>query len=652
MAHTHIGIKSHELEHDHGTEGKQFRASLAFIAALAGGILILNSKLAQISWMTWLYGSRTDVSEMIAMVGAILLGLPLVIHAVKGILHGHMHMDELVALAVIAAFANGDYVEAGTVAFIMMISELLETRTALGARASIESLIKLTPTTAYLIASDGSETEVKVSGLKPGDVVRVRPGDNIPADGEIKEGLSSVNEATITGESLPVDKVSGMGVFAGTTNLTGVMDIVVTKAGDDTTLGKVQQLIVAAEQTQLPIMRMIDQYIKWYIPTILMIAGIVYFFTEDINKPIGILVISCPCALIMATPTAMVAALSAAARLGILIKNVSLLEVAGKITAMVFDKTGTLTTGQLYVTKLEPAADIEPARMLTLAASAEQMSKHPAARAVINLAKEANVTFTKAEQFEEAPGKGVFAMVGSEKVMVGRESFLKENGVDVSAISDPSLHEEQGFSTLYLAADGVCLGWIGLQDKTRLEAQQAVHELFDDCGVRRITMLTGDRSEVANRVSAELGCTDFKAHCLPQDKLAVVEKIREDGHLVAVVGDGINDAPALAAGDLGIAMGAAGSDVAINSASIALMSNDLRRLPFLIHLSRKTRTVINQNMLFGILFIVVGIITITMVEVPLIMAALLHLIGAVAVIFNSARLVRFGEHLEPHIQQS
>ena len=651
MAHTHIGIKSHELEHEHGTtEGKQFRASLAFLGALAGGILILNSKLAQLSWMSWLYGSRTDASEMIAMVGAILLGLPLVMHAIKGIVKGHMHMDELVALAVIAAFANGDYVEAGTVAFIMMISELLETRTALGARASIESLIKLTPTTAQRVAEDGSEKEVKVSGLQPGDVVRVRPGDNIPADGEVEKGLSTVNEATITGESLPVDKVNGMGVFAGTTNLTGVMDIVVTKAGNDTTLGKVQQLIVAAEQTQLPIMRMIDQYIKWYIPTILMVAGIVYFFTEDINKPIGILVISCPCALIMATPTAMVAALSAAARLGILIKNVSLLEVAGKITAMVFDKTGTLTTGQLYVTKLEPAADVEPARMLMLAASAEQMSKHPAARAVVNLAREANVTFPRAEQFEEAPGKGVFAVVNNEKVMVGREVFLTENGVDVSGISDPSLHEEQGFSTLYLAANGVCLGWIGLQDKSRPEAQQAVKELFDDCNVRRITMLTGDRSEVANRVSAELGCTDYKAHCLPQDKLAVVEKIRKDGHLVAVVGDGINDAPALAAGDLGIAMGAAGSDVAINSASIALMSNDLRRLPFLIHLSRKTRTVINQNLLFGVLFIVVGIIIITMIEIPLIMVAFLHLIGAVTVIFNSARLVRFGEHLEPHVE--
>ncbi|MBC8378093.1 MAG: cation-translocating P-type ATPase, partial [Planctomycetes bacterium] len=456
--------------------------------------------------------------------------------------------------------------------------------------------------------------------------------------------------ATITGESLPVDKVAGMQVFAGTSNLTGVLDITVTKAGDDTTLGKVQQLIIAAEQTQLPIMRMIDRYIKWYIPTILMIAGIVLFFTRKLEISIGILVISCPCALIMATPTAMVAALSAAARLGILVKNVSLLEIAGRLTAVVFDKTGTLTTGQLYVTKLEPASNIEPAEMLALAASAEQMSKHPAARAVINLAREANVTFTQAEQFLEVPGKGVSAMVDGRAVLVGRDTYLHENGINVSNVSDPSLHEEQGFSTLYLAAAGQCIGWIGLQDKTRPEAQQAVSELFDN-GVRRVTMLTGDRREVANRVSAELGCTDYKAHCLPQDKLAVVESIRRDGHLVAVVGDGINDAPALAAGDLGIAMGAAGSDVAINSASIALMSNDLRRLPFLIQLSRKTRTVINQNLCFGILFIVIGIFVITMGWVNLIMAALLHLVGAFAVIFNSARLVRFGEHLDPHVQE-
>jgi Cd2+/Zn2+-exporting ATPase len=660
MAHNHIGIKTTELDahghlhdHDHGsTEGRQYRVSLAFLGTLVGGVLIINSKLAQTSMFEWLYGANADVSgDIIAMIGAILLGLPIVLHAVKGIMHGHMHMDELVALAIIAAFAIGDYFEAGAIAFIMLIAELLETRTALGARASIESLIHLTPTTAQLVGSDNVETEVKVSELVPGNIVRVRPGDNIPADGEVKTGLSTVNEATITGESLPVDKVSGMQVFAGTSNLTGVLDIVVTKAGDDTTLGKVQQLIIAAEQTQLPIMRMIDRYIKWYIPTILMIAGIAYFFTQKIEVAIGILVISCPCALIMATPTAMVAALSAAARLGILIKNVSLLEIAGRITAVIFDKTGTLTTGQLYVTKLEPAGGTEPAEMLSLAASAEQMSKHPAARAVINLAREANVNFSQAEKFEEAPGKGVFATVGGKSVLVGRDTFLKENGIDVSNVSDPSLHEEQGFSTLYLAANGKCIGWIGLQDKSRPEARQAVSELFD-CKVRRVTMLTGDRREVANRVSAELGCTDYKAHCLPQDKLAVVEKVRKDGHLVAVVGDGINDAPALAAGDLGIAMGAAGSDVAINTASIALMSNDLRRLPFLIKLSRKTRTVINQNLCFGILFIVIGIFAITMGWISLIMAAVLHLLGAFVVIFNSARLVRFGEHLEPHVQEN
>jgi len=646
MVHTHIGVKQTELEGGH-THGKQMRVSFALFGTLAGGVLLLNAQLAK--WMPSLFGVDGDVSKIVAMVGALLLGLPIIVHAIRGVIHGHMHMDELVALAVIAAFASGDYVTAGVVGFIMLLAELMETRPARGARASIESLIRLTPTTATLISNNGLESEVNVATLKPGDVVRVRPGDNIPADGQIREGLSSINEATITGESLPVDKVAGMQVFAGTSNLTGVLDIVVTKAGQDTTLGKVQQLIMAAEKTQLPIMRMIDQYVMWYIPTILMISAIIYFFTRDLNRSISALVISCPCPLILATPTAMVAALSAAARLGILVKNVSLLEIAGKITAVVFDKTGTLTTGQLYVTKLEPASGVEPAELLALAASAEQMSKHPAARAVINLAKEANVSYERASDFKETPGKGVMATVGGVRVMVGRESFLKENQIDVSGVPDPSMHEEQGFSTLYVSKNNHCIGWIGLQDKARPEAQAAVKELFDN-DIRRVTMLTGDRNEVANRVSAELGCTDYKAQCLPQDKLAVVERIKADGHIVAVVGDGINDAPALAAGDLGIAMGAAGSDVAINSASIALMSNDLRRLPFLVQLSRKTRGVINQNLFFGVLFIVLGIAASAVGWLPPIVAAFLHFGGSVLVVFNSARLVRFGEHLDPHIQ--
>jgi len=643
MAHEHLHFKE-DIAVEH-TRGKQIRVSMALLGTLAGGVLLINSGIAR-----FFYGTGSFNTEFLAMASAILLGAPIVLHAIKSLIRKQMHMDELVALAIFAAFVTQKYATAGIVAFFMLLSQLIESRTALGARASIESLIKLTPTRANLIEQDGSEKEVKVSALRPSDFIRVRPGDNIPADGEVKKGLSSVNEATITGESLPVDKVPGMQVFAGTTNLTGVLDITVTKAGKDTTLGKVQSLIMQAEQTKIPIMRIIDRYVKWYTPTILMIAGIILFFTSDINRAITILVISCPCALILATPTAMVAAISASARLGILIKNVADLEIAGKMTAMVFDKTGTVTTGQLYVTKLTPAEGVEPAELLSAAAAAEQMSKHPAARALQEVAKEANLSLPTTDDFKETPGKGVTALVDSAKIIVGRDTFLEEKNVNISNVSDPALHEEQGFSTLYVAKDSKCIGWIGLQDKTRPEARHAVDELLN-IGIKRVTMLTGDRDEVANRVAAELACTDFKAHCLPQDKLSIVENIKKGGHTVAVVGDGINDAPALAAGDLGIAMGAAGSDVAINSASIALMSNDLRRLPFLVQLSRKTRTVINGNLFFGIVFIILGVLAAALAWLPAVYAAMLHFVGSLIVVFNSARLVRYGEELDHELHK-
>jgi len=640
MAHQHLHFKEDISIED--TYGKQLRVSMALLGTLAGGVLLINSIIAS---SRFFYGPGSFNAEFMAMAGAILLGLPIIWHAIESIVKREMHMDELVALAIIAAFATQEYVAAGTIAFFMLLSELIESRTALGARASIESLIRLTPKKAQLINADSSEQEVDVSMLKPGDKIRVRPGDNIPADGQVAKGISSVNEATITGESLPVDRVPGMQVFAGTSNLNGVLDVVVTKTGKDTTLGKVQSLIMQAEQTRIPIMRIIDRYVKWYTPTILMIAAIVLFFTRDINRAITILVVSCPCALILATPTAMVAAISASARLGILIKNVADLEVAGKMTAMIFDKTGTVTTGKLYVTKLTPAQGIEPAELLAVAASAEHMSRHPAARAITEVAKEANIPLPPMDHFEEVPGKGVIATVNSSKVLVGRESFFKENKVNMNGVTGPALHEEHGFSTLYVSKDSLCIGWIGLQDKTRPEARYAVSELLG-LGIKRVTMLTGDRNEVANRVAAELACTDYKANCLPQDKLAIVEQIKKDGHIVAVVGDGINDAPALAAGDLGIAMGAAGSDVAIGSASIALMSNDLRRLPFLVRLSRKTRNIINGNLFFGVMFIILGVAAASAAWLKPIYAAMLHFAGSLVVVFNSARLVRYGEELD------
>ena len=636
MAHQHL-----HFQEEFGTEQtreKQVRVSIALLGTLAGGVLLINSGIGRV-----FYGAESFNTHLFAMLGAILLGAPIIVHAIHSLIHGESHMDELAALGIVAAFATGEYIAAGLIGFFMLLSELVETRTALGARASIESLIKLTPIKANLIDPKGAEREVKVRELKAGDRIRVRPGDNIPADGEVDSGLSSVNEATITGESLPVDKVPGMQVFAGTSNLTGVLDIRVTKAGKDTTLGKVQSLIIQAEHTKIPIMRIIDRYIGWYVPTVLMIAFIVWVFTRNTSQAITILVISCPCALILATPTAMVAAISAAARLGILVKNVADLEVAGKMTALIFDKTGTVTTGRLYVTKLTPAEGVEPAELLADAASAEQMSKHPAARALQEVAKEAALVLPASEDFKETPGKGVTAKINSSRILVGRDTFLAENGIDTNNVPDPRLHEEQGFSTLYVAKESKCIGWIGLQDKTRPEAQEAMKELMD-IGVKRVTMLTGDRKEVANRVAGELGCTDYKAQCLPQDKLAVVEQIKQEGHTVVVVGDGINDAPALAAGDLGIAMGAAGSDVAINSASIALMNDDLRRIPFLVEVSRRTRRVINQNLAFGVTFIVLGISLSKFV--PPAVAAFLHFASSLVVVFNSARLFRQGEELD------
>lgn len=641
-AHDHLHLKEMAGKQGETLSSQTLSVSLQLLGTLIGGALLLNSYVAD-----WLFDSAGGHAKIMAMAGAILLGFPVIWHAFHSLITGHSHMNELVALAIIAAFANQQYLEAGAVAFFMLIAELIEHRTALGARQSIESLVRITPTRANVIDSNGKETETEAKLLTEGQVIRVRPGDNIAADGKIISGESTVNQATITGESFPADKAVGDQVFAGTTNLTGAMDVEVTKAGSDTTLGRVQTLISEAESTRIPLMRIIDQYIGWYIPTILMIAAIGFYF-NGIGSAIFILVISCPCALILATPTAMVASLSSAARLGILIKNVKDLESAAKLNSMVFDKTGTLTTGQLAVTKLTPVEGIDAAEMLTLAASAEQFSNHPTARALQEVAKQANLTLTEPKDFSETSGRGVSAIVADQPVLVGRENWLASQGVDMSALQAEGMQPPEGVSLLYIARDKRCLGWVGMEDRTREEAREAIDGL-SELGVKRLVMVTGDRLAVAKRVAAEMGCSEVKAECLPDEKLHLVRQLQDENYHVAVVGDGVNDAPALAAGNLGIAMGAAGSDVAINSASIALMNNDLRRLPFLVKLSRITRKVVMQNLVFGVLFIVTGVVFgIMYKQPPAILAAMLHLVSSMVIVFNSARLVRFGEELEHH----
>jgi Cd2+/Zn2+-exporting ATPase len=634
-------------QHEHGPEcgcGHDHEHSVVHLwQAVLGVVFVLNAFIVD-----WLFEAGGTLASASAMIGSLILGYPIIVTAVKDLRRGNLSINELVAIAVLAAFASGDYKTAGIVAFFMLTGEIIETRTAQGARDSIESLIKLTPTKARRILKDGSEEEVAASQLAVGDVIRIRPGDNVAADGVIVNGQGSFNQATITGESLPADKKQGDEVFAGTQNLTGVLEIKVSRAGTDTTLGRVRELIIAAEKTKLPIQKIVDQYMGFYTPLVLVIGALVWAFTHDLSRVIAVFVVSCPCAFILATPTAMVAALSAAARLGILIKNVADIELAAKINAFVFDKTGTLTTGQLAVSRLAPIGDTKPAELLLLAASAEKYSNHPTAKALATLAGEAGVPLAEPKDFAETAGRGVKAEINDAKILVGRAQWLKDNGIDASFEKSVDLNETEGWSLIFVAQNGKCVGWVGMQDQTRAESKEALADL-KAAGVRRIAMVSGDRHVVATRVAAEIGCEEAQGDCLPQNKVDFVRAMKAKGYKVAVVGDGVNDAPALAAGDISIAMGAAGSEVAIHSATIALMNNDLRRLPFLVKLSRSTRAVINQNFAFGVVFIIVGLSAASFGIVGPIVAALLHNVGSLIVIFNSARLVRKGEELE-HFQ--
>jgi Cd2+/Zn2+-exporting ATPase len=620
-------------------------------ATLVGGTLLLCSVIAQLLWTKELYPALPAALAML------MLGAPLVYAAVQDLLKGEAGMNALVALAVIGAAATGKYQESAAIAFFMIVSGLIEKRTAIGAEASIESLIKLSPTKAARLREGGGEEMVEAKVLRPGDLVRVRPGDNIPADGRVVTGTSTINQASITGESLPVDKIAGDEVFGGTINLTGVIDVEVTKAGADTLLGRVKDLILQAEKTKTPIMRLVDQYAAWYTPTVLMLVGVVLFFAlrsdpdTAFDRAIAMLVIACPSALILATPTAMVAGLSAAARLGVLIKSVVTLEAARNLTAIVFDKTGTLTTGILQVTRLAPQDSVEPGDLLRLAACAEQDSRHPVARAVTEMARKAKLKLTRPTEFAEVAGKGVRAEIDGRKVLVGRGTWLADTGNGLSGTGIAAINEIQasseadGLSVLYVVRDGELAGWIGLEDNARPEAAEAVDRLRG-LGLKRLVILTGDRRSVAKRVAEQMHFSEFKAEVLPHEKLEMVDELKAKGHRVAVIGDGVNDAPALAAGDISIAMGAAGSDVAIHSASIALMNSNLNRVPFLIELSRRTISVIRQNMIIGGLFILVFMSLAGAGYVTPVWAAFLHIVSGLIVIFNSARLVRSGEEIE------
>jgi len=621
-----VGCDCHD--HDHGHPSTQL------FSCLIGAVFIVNTYLLEI------FTSHLFAAQLSAIIAALIFGLPIVWTAIKDLLQGRLYMNELVALALLASFVQEDFKTAGLIGFFMLLSLIIEQKSAVGARASIEALVKLTPQTARLLMPDGTFKDVKAKDLNVGDLVSVRMGENFPADGTVVNGMTTVNQASITGESLPVDKTVDDIIFAGTENLTGAVTVKVSRVGNDTTLGKVRDMIQQAEQTKTPVMRLIDHYIGLYTPTVLMISALVWFFTKDMDRVISVLVVACPCAIVLATPSATIAALAIAAKFGLLFKDVSHLELASTIDTVVFDKTGTLTKGNLATSVLHPMEGVEPIDLMLAAVQAEAVSNHPVADAIRELAEKTNLKWDSQASGEEISGKGCEVYQGDVVVRAGRVTWLKELGLDTAAV-ETSLKAKgaQGYSLVVIARNSKVLGWIGLSDEVRENCKEMIATL-KAMKIKRICMVTGDNESVAHKVAAEVGIDLVEAGCLPEDKVTFVENLIKSGAKVAVIGDGVNDAPALASGTTSIAMGATGSDIAVNSAAIALMNSDLTRIPFILKLSKQASAVMNQNLAAGLLFIVGGLYLSAMGVLSPVVAAIIHTMSSLFIIFNSARLIR------------
>jgi Zn2+/Cd2+-exporting ATPase len=627
----HLRGKLGECGHDHSESGMKWRLALV----LLGGVCLILSAI-----LRWLRPAQNDLAVAWAMLGAIITALPIFRDALlgfrsKAFANTEFYMNQFITLAVIACFVTQQYVVGGVVAIILLLGHILEDRSMLGTNEAINSLLHLSRVTARRVR-DGVEQEVDAESLSEGEIVRVRPGDTMPADGLVLNGFSTVNQATITGESLPVEVEAGATVFAGTSNLTGLIEVRVTKTGTHTVLGRVKEIVEEAQQTRAPIVRLTEAYARYYMPLILLIAGFVLFFTKDVQRAISVIVVSIPCTFVLAGPSAMVAALAAASRMGILVKSVRFFEVANDIDTVVFDKTGTLTTGELRVAAIAPSDGMAENELLALVAAVEQHSTHPIARAVVTAAQDRQLEIADAEDVQEEHGHGLLGRVDQLDVVVGRATWLNAQAIDIPK-------KEKNFddlSALHVGVNRKLAGIIYLSDTVRAEAKAVSAELRQG-GVDHLMMLTGDRRTVAESIAEHVGMTEFEADCLPEQKQEAVHKLKTDGRKVMVVGDGVNDAPALAAGDLSMAMGALGSDVAIQTADIALMASDLRRVPHFLSLSDKTLRIINQNMLCGFVFIGAAIVLSGVGLIPPIAAAFVHEFGAFFVIFNSARLLRF-----------
>ena len=574
-----------------------------------------------------------------AWLAVIISGIPLAHNAIRKLIRNKgiskISSALLITGAMTAAIAIGDVFAAGEVAFIMAVGELLEDITTGRAKRGLKKLISLTPDTARLI-ENGNERVVNALEIKVGDIIRVLPGERIPIDGVIINGQSSVDQAVMTGESLPVDKGTGDEAYSGTLNLYGSVDIRATKVGEDSSLGMLIRMVKDAEKNKAPMHRIADRWASILVPVALLIAIAFGLIRQDIEVAVTVLVVFCPCALVLATPTAIMAAIGQATKHGIIIKSGDALEKMGRVNTICFDKTGTLTHGVLTVSKVIPFG-ISEDELISLSASAESKSEHPIGRAVYEYGKKKGEIYS-AESFVMEAGKGVCATVKGKNVLCGNEKFISDNGIVITEEAQKELNalRDNGMALVIVSDSERLLGIIALSDMLKPCASEVVASL-KALGTESM-LLTGDNRRAAEYLASQIGITNIKSGLLPENKVECIASLRESGNVVAMIGDGVNDAPALKTADVGIAMGSFGSDVAIEASDIAVMNDDISKLPYLKRLSNETAKTIKLGISLSL---VINFAAIALSFFKLLnpaTGALVHNAGSVLVILIAALL--------------
>ena len=592
--------------------------------------------------ISWIKGESEPPWIYLALAACVLSGYPIVRNSVVStITNKKLNAEVLVTCALIASIWVGEYVAGAIVVLMMSVGELLEDITIAKTGEAVRSLMELEAETARVIRN-GKEMEIDIDEVHAGDLVLVKPGEKIPVDGTVKEGRGEVNQAPITGESIPVAKESGDDVFGGTLNQAGVLKIEVTRVGTETTISKIIELVHKAQSEKPPIERIADSFAAWFTPVMLALSFLVWLVTGEVLRAVTVLVVACPCALVIATPTAVVAGIGNAARRGILIKGGAVLEVIGKLTTFVFDKTGTLTYGSPAVLSIRGFDGMSEKNALTLAGTAERHSEHPLAEAVLQRCQDEEAWPFDPDDTEVIVGRGIVAKKNGKEIIVGNERLFEEKDIELSPEAAQFLKEmsASGSTGVLIGHESKIIGGLEIVDILKPDVHETIKDIKKQ-GIKRVIMLTGDNQHVAQAISQGVGLDEIVADLLPEDKLKHIKKLKAEGEKVAMVGDGINDAPSLVEADVGIAMGVIGSDAAIDAADIALTGDDLNKASEAIALSRKTVSVIKQSLFISIAINTVALVFASTGDIGPIVGAIIHNVGSIVVVANSSRLIGY-----------